>query len=832
MQVATFGTEASRSAVLSAARGYRSNEYPDGLSVDVAQYIAGLIPSERGFIWPISDMINGNEEKDRKPNNTFIEEINKYPGLLDIVTSIEGLVNKRSQHASGVIIYNHSPLDTGAFMRSPNGDLITQFELHDLETLGDTKFDFLLTEVSDKLIVTIDLLKKNGYFDSTMTLRQIYNKYLHPSVLDLDDQRIWDALASGNILDIFQFNTDVGLAAAKSIKPKSPIEMMMANALIRLTGEKGKERPIDRYIRMKNDIGQWYNECRREGLTEKEIHILEPYYLPVGGTPTTQEKLMMLCLDKDIAHFSLKESNSARKTCSKKRLSEIPALHEKFIGQCPRELFGEYVWKTAIEPQMSYAFAEPHALVYSFIGIQILYLAVNYPIIYWNCACLIVNSGSIDYDEDEDWDNENDDIESDDSTEAESDYDSTKKETKRKIDYGKIASAIGKFKSLGLNVAPPNINTSGMAPTPDEKKNVIYYGLRGITKVPMKVVEQILVTRPYSSLKDCLSKTNITKVPMIYLIKAGAFDEIEGRPREQILHDYLFYTLDTLKKTLNLRNFDMLVRQGLIPDEYKEYIALVSLNKELKKHSEGLFYKLFSHKVIDYFCSHFNQDLIVNAEYVKIKDWDKLYKKKMDIMRQYIKDNLESLLKQTNDKIIEEEMNKYAAGTISKWEMDSLSFYSHEHELSHIQEDLYDIVDFYSLDEEPVPQYSFQTKDGKDIVMYQLFRIAGTVLEKNKLKNSITLLTTTGVVTVKIWKNQYSLYDRQIKGRIDDSDKMKILERSWFSRGQKLLLTGIRRGDYFIPKVYRNSVYKYPVEKINEVTEKGTLICQRERITE
>ena len=43
-----------------------------------------------GFLWPISDVINGNEEKGRKPITTFIREVNQYPGLLDIIVRIEG----------------------------------------------------------------------------------------------------------------------------------------------------------------------------------------------------------------------------------------------------------------------------------------------------------------------------------------------------------------------------------------------------------------------------------------------------------------------------------------------------------------------------------------------------------------------------------------------------------------------------------------------------------------------------------------------------------------------------------------------------------------------
>ena len=64
-------------------------------------------------------------------------------------------------------------------------------------------------------------------------------------------------------------------------------------------------------------------------------------------------------MEPQLAHFSLAEANAARKVCSKKQLNKIPELKEKFVKNCPNENLGEYVWETAILPQMSYAFAEP-----------------------------------------------------------------------------------------------------------------------------------------------------------------------------------------------------------------------------------------------------------------------------------------------------------------------------------------------------------------------------------------------------------------------------------------------------------------------------------------
>ena len=106
-------------------------------------------------------------------------------------------------------MYNNSPYDTTALMRSPNGDITTQFDLHKSEALGDTKFDFLVTDICDKLSVTIDLLSKDGYFSDCKNKREIYNKYLHPQVINLSDNKIWDALAKGSVQDVFQFNTEI-----------------------------------------------------------------------------------------------------------------------------------------------------------------------------------------------------------------------------------------------------------------------------------------------------------------------------------------------------------------------------------------------------------------------------------------------------------------------------------------------------------------------------------------------------------------------------------------------------------------------------------------------
>jgi DNA polymerase-3 subunit alpha len=156
--------------------------------------------------------------------------------------------------------------------------------------------------------------------------------------------------------------------------------------------------------------------------------------------------------------------------------------------------------------------------------------------------------------------------------------------------------------------------------------------------------------------------------------------------------------------------------------------------------------------------------------------------------------------------------------------MEAVSFYSHAHELAESQY-LYD--DFFKLSEEPEVDYSFIGKDGNEVRVYSLKKIIGTVIDKSKMKNTVTLLTPSGVVNVKIYKNQYAGYDKQLSERGADGKK-HVKEKSWFSRGSLLMVQGIRRGQDFIPKKRKDSFYPI-ISKIVGINEDGTLEFQIER---
>jgi DNA polymerase-3 subunit alpha len=174
-------------------------------------------------------------------------------------------------------------------------------------------------------------------------------------------------------------------------------------------------------------------------------------------------------------------------------------------------------------------------------------------------------------------------------------------------------------------------------------------------------------------------------------------------------------------------------------------------------------------------------------------------------------------------------------GNISSWEMESMSFYSEKagHELSHVDRERYGIVDFNSLSEEP-EVVGFTKYKGLQYPKFKLERIVGTVLDRDKTKHSVTILTPEGVVVLKFYSGQFSFYDKTISkdNGIDEKGNLKkiILENGWFQRGNLVLVTGIRKGDIFKPKRYANSIYQHALQKIVEIKDNGELILQADRV--
>ena len=173
------------------------------------------------------------------------------------------------------------------------------------------------------------------------------------------------------------------------------------------------------------------------------IRKLEKYLKDRCGVADTQEVLMQMVMDPQISGFTMQEANKLRKTIAKKDFREIDAVKDLFFNkgkECgSSQNLLSYVWYVQISMSLGYSFSSLHTTGYSVIAIQEMNLARFYPIIYWNCACLSVDSSAINSSDFYNLIDENiidiDTIDADGSG-------------KNKMDYAKLASALDKFRKI------------------------------------------------------------------------------------------------------------------------------------------------------------------------------------------------------------------------------------------------------------------------------------------------------------------------------------------------------------------------------------------------
>ena len=174
--------------------------------------------------------------------------------------------------------------------------------------------------------------------------------------------------------------------------------------------------------------------------------------------------------------------------------------------------------------------------------------------------------------------------------------------------------------------------------------------------------------------------------------------------------------------------------------------------------------------------------------------------------------------------------DKYATGSLSDWEMDSLGFYYHDHPLKNIDKAMYNISEYNYLSEVPAVDYKFK-RNGIDIPIFKTLRIVGTVIAKDDNKSNISILTNeSGVVTVKFSRDYYAKYNRRISEvQIDGTKKVK--EQGWFTRGTKVMLNGFRRGNMFFTKAYKKT-NSHQLYKITQINDDGTIEFTNKRYGE
>lgn len=538
-------------------------------------------------------------------------------------------------------------------------------------------------------------------------------------------------------------------------------------------------------------------------------------------------------------------------------------FYEKGLNLGRRDRLLDYIWDIQIAMQKGYSFSILHTTGYSWICLQQLHLVTHYPPIYWNTSVLQVESGAIEQDK------------GDNNEEQEQGKEKT-------TNYEAIGGAIAMVQHQGVEVSFPDINLAHNEFTPDEERNVIRYGFKSINGMNNTTSKLIMDNRPFNNLRDfyermCLVKQDITtstgtvqtralvsNKQMINLIKSGAFDEVEGLPRKEIMAKYIRWIAPSVSK-LNVKHIDTLINNNILGEEFDECInyhnfkmyllegmskqdpnvksikwyLLDGMDAQDTEYCVNRFFDMFPELVEDKHWKWAEDDVQAYGNPIWIavggsakSSFNGVLASKLNPLTTYMK--TEECLSAYNDLLFQDAFYEYENSSKARWEMESMCMYHDEHELSHINKDLYSIVNFHDLSEEP-EVFDWWTRTDKetgeqiDIPLFKLETIVGTVLGRNKNKHIVTLLTESGVVNVKLQRGQFSYYDKQISAPNSNGEGKTIIEKSWFSRGNILLIHGIRRGDLFIPKKYKGSSFAHSVELVTNVYDDGYLMVKEER---
>lgn len=467
-QIATFGTMASKAAIKDVARVYkipfndvnRMTKLLDGKST-IAQSL-GLKLGKHGENLAVND---------------FVELYNSDDTLkmvIDMAMKLEGMPRNISMHAAGVVICNKVIKENVPLARSGE-DIVTQFNMVEIEQLGMLKMDFLA------LKTLTDIKKACDYIYEQHGVKIDFHE------IGYSEKVAYDLISSGDTDAVFQLESGGMKKFMRELKPNNLEDIIAGISLYR----PGPMDSIPQY--MKNRADPEHIEYKHP--------MLESILKVTCGTIIYQEQVMAVV--QKMAGYTLGQADIIRRVMSKKKAKEMEKQKKLFIygekdengnvvieGALARGV-PEAVAKDIFEEMesfASYAFNKSHAAAYAVLAYQTAYLKALYP---QEFLAAILN-------------NRIDSIE-------------------------EITKYVLYLKQRGIKVLPPNINRSKQFFSVENGSvRIGLVALKGVGHAAIKsIIDEREKNGDYTSFEDFISrvdKSALNKRLVENMIYAGVFD--------------------------------------------------------------------------------------------------------------------------------------------------------------------------------------------------------------------------------------------------------------------------------------------------------------------
>lgn len=341
-QIITFNRLSSKAVLRDVARVLK-------IPIPTVNNITKFIPSKFGKVFTIEQALADVPELKWVKDSTDPEIKN----LIKYAKVLEGMNRNSSKHAAGVVIAPGEVSDYVPLATASQSDIVTQFNMKDLEDQGLLKMDFLGLRTLTIIRDTITLVKKTHGIDIDI------------DAIPLDDKKAYQLFWKGQTTGVFQFESGPMREYLKKLRPTTISDLSAMNALYR----PGPMDFIDDFIDRK--FG------RKETIY---IHnILEPILKETYGIIVYQEQVIQIA--NRAGGMTLAEADILRRAMGKKDLAAMAEQKTKFVAGAVVKGIPE---KSAIEifdaidKFANYGFNKSHSVAYSLVAYQTAYLKAHH----------------------------------------------------------------------------------------------------------------------------------------------------------------------------------------------------------------------------------------------------------------------------------------------------------------------------------------------------------------------------------------------------------------------------------------------------------------------
>ena len=384
--------------------------------------------------------------------------------LIEVGAQLQGFPKGLAQHPGGMIISSKPLIDITPVQPSAiDGRYICHWDKDTADRANFLKIDFLALGALSQMQECLQLIKRRT------------GTYIDISRVDLEDQSVYQDIASGDTVGIFQVESAAQMQTITRLRPKNLYDLALEVAAVR--PGVGANNGVAEFIRRRNGQAWDYDHPLEERALKKSLGII-----------LFQDQVVQLGMD--VAGMTATESDQMRRAFQRRNNERtVMRYWERFLRGATERGVDQQTAETIFRKfNPHYMFPEAHAIAFAATAYHMAWLRTHYPNEFFTS---IFNA--------------------------------------QPMGFWPIETLKQDAAKRGVTVLKPDINLSQANCTP-ASPNSFRIGLTFIHGIDTTSAERLIQNRewhgPYDSLADVVSRSGLQRSAIESLVKAGSCDEL------------------------------------------------------------------------------------------------------------------------------------------------------------------------------------------------------------------------------------------------------------------------------------------------------------------